>query len=214
MRKTVYILIDTSGSMTANGRSDAVNQAMSDIMNDVLPEVLRQKDAELEPSLAVLTFSSEAIDWYIPKIKMEDIQPDAWEPIERFYGGTPTGEAIAKVIEHIQTGYYGEPDPEAVAPAFLLLSDGMPTASEPSYEEVLEREKKEHPQYCAEFRRSNRIAIGINVDDDGRNSLLKFGRVSSSMQREGYQPYYDCTDNNKQALIDIIKSCTLALSIN
>ena len=196
-------------------RADAVNLAMQGVMRDVLPEVLSQKDAEMEPMIAVLTYSSDGIDWYVPKTKMEDVQGD-WLAIDssKFYGGTPTGQAIAKVIEDINMGEYGEPDPDAVPPAIILISDGMPNGLNPSYEDVLRRAEKDHPEYCPDFRHANRIAIGIQVDQAGRDSLKAFGRVSSSIAQMGYEPYYDCTDDNLQALVAIIKSCTLGATIN
>ena len=212
-KKTTYIIIDRSGSMNG-ARADAVNLAMQGVMRDVLPEVLSQKDADMEPMIAVLTYSSDGIDWYVPKTKMEDVKGD-WLPIDasKFYGGTPTGEAIAKVIEDINTGDYGEPDPDAVPPAIILISDGMPNGQNPSYEEVLQRAEKDHVQYCADFRHANRIAIGIQVDATGRESLKAFGRVSSSIASMGFEPYYDCTDDNLQALVAIIKSCTLGATV-
>lgn len=213
-KKTTYIIIDRSGSMSG-ARGDAVNLAMQGVMRDVLPAVMTQKDAELEPYIAVLTYSSDGIDWYVPKARMEDVQGN-WLAIDsaKFYGGTPTGEAIAKVIENINQGEFGEPDPDAVPPAIILISDGMPNGLNPSYEDVMRRADKEHPEYCPEFRHANRIAIGIQVDESGRNSLKAFGRVSSSIAQEGYEPYYDCTDDNLQALVAIIKSATLGTTIH
>lgn len=217
-QKTVYILIDTSGSMhdtTEHTRASAVNQAMSQVMNEVLPRVLQEKDAELELSIAVLTFSSTKIEWHIPRTKMELVAGN-WLDIdsESFYGGTPTGEAIKTVIDDMKTGCYGENNPDAVASAILLLSDGEPNGDNPTYEEVLQYADKENANYFPPFRYSNRIAIGIQVDEAGRESLKKFGRISSSIAESGHQAYYDCTDDDTQALIDVIKSCTLALSIN
>ncbi len=213
-KKTTYILIDLSGSMKGS-RANAVNQAMQGVMKDVLPEVLAQKDAEMEPSIAVLTFSSTGIHWYIPRAKMEDVAGD-WQDIDdsKFFGGTPTGEAIKVMIEDINTGNYGEPDDEAVPPAIILISDGKPNGQNPTYSEVMQRTEKDHPEFCAEFRHANRIAIGIQVDEDGRNSLKQFGRVSSSIAEAGYESYYDCTDDNLQALVDIIKSCTIGATLN
>ena len=216
--KTTYILIDTSGSMhdcQEHSRASAVNQAMREVMVDVLPRVLTEKDAELEPSIAVLTFSSYGIDWHSPKTKMEDVAGD-WMDIDaaKFNGGTPTGEAIKTVIEDINKGCYGEPDPDAVAPAFLLISDGLPNGDNPTYEEALDYANPNNPDFCRSFRYSNRIAIGIQVEDNGRDSLMKFGRTSDSISAAGFQPYYDCTDDKTDALIEIIKSCTLGLSVN
>ena len=215
--KTTYIFVDTSGSMrdcNTHSRASTVNQALREVVTEVLPRVLAEKDAELDPSIAILTFSSYGIVWHIPKTRMEELSGE-WLPIDmdRFNGGTPTGEAIKVAIDDINNGCYGEPDPDAVAPAFLLISDGMPNGTNPTYEEVLDYAERSNPNFCAPFRYSNRIAIGIQVDQDGRESLMKFGRTSASISAKGYQPYYDCGDDNKEALIEIIKSCTLGLSV-
>ena len=210
--KTVYILIDTSGSMrdcSEHSRSSSVNQAMGEVMREVLPRVLAEKDAELEPYIAVLTFSGVDIKWHIPKTKMENVTGDWMDIAEsNFYGATPTGEAIKKVIDDIEVACNGEPDPDAVAPAFILISDGEPTGGNPTYEEELEYAEKKSP----DFRHSNRVAIGIQVDDKGRESLKKFGKTSTSVSAMGIQSYYDCTDDKLDQMVEIIKSCTLALS--
>ena len=215
--KTTYIMIDTSGSMRdcpTHSRSSAVNQAMREVMEEILPRVLAEKDSEVVPYIAVLLFSGRSIEWHIPRTKMEDVSGN-WLDIElsKFDGGTPTGEAIKTVIDDITNGCNGEPDPDAVAPAFLLISDGMPNGSNPTYEEALGYADKNNPNYSPAFRHSNRIAIGIQVDASGRDSLKKFGRVSNSVEAQGFDSYYDCTDSKRTALVEIIKSCTFALSV-
>ena len=206
-KKTLYILIDASGSMRG-ARADAVNIAMKDVFENVLESARNNKSADLEVSIAILTFKEEDdINWIVPKINIEDL-PKAWDPIdtEYFHGGTPTGAAIDAVIEDMEKGNYGEPDKDEIPPVILLISDGLPNGKYPTYEEVLERKEKNNPKFSSNYRYSTRIAIGINVDDDGRNSLQRFGRLTKSM--EGLQAYYDCSDMKLDELVKIIKAVT------
>ena len=63
--RSTYILVDTSGSMNdcqEHSRASAVNLAMREVMIDILPRIITKKDAEYEPYVAVLTFSSFGIN--------------------------------------------------------------------------------------------------------------------------------------------------------
>ena len=216
LKKNIYILIDGSGSMS-NGsndynRADAVNRAMEGICLDVAPEV--GKDAQVEVYITVLVFKGNTVEFVIPKMKMEDFTD--WLPIDNdnFYGGTPTGKAIKAVVDDIETGCNGDRDPEDIPPAILLISDGEANfdRNDPdaiTYEDAM----KYAVENCEAYRHANRIAIGIQVNDSGRESLKKFGRLSRSMRDKGLLPYYDCTENTAAALIEAIKSATMGLSL-
>ncbi len=220
-KKTTYILVDVSGSMRdcdKHTRASAVNQAMRKVVEEVLPEISAHGDAENESYFAVLTFSSDSegkpmLEWHIPKAKMDEVAEAGWVDIanEKFYGGTPTGAAI-KELASVLSGN-GDEDPDEVAPAILLISDGEPNGKNPTYEEALDYVNPSNPHFCRKLRYSNRIAIGIQVDESGRESLKKFGRLSSSL-KDDFLPYYDCTDDNTEALKELIKTCTVALSEN
>lgn len=206
LNRTLYILIDASGSMRGV-RADAINNVMSAVFEELLPK-LSCNSYDLKINLAVLAFKGDNhIEWIIPKTDICDISK-TWYPIDQeyFYGGTPTGAAIDAVIEDMDKGKYGEPDKGVIPPVILLISDGMPNGEDPTYEEVLERNDKNNPKFSSRYRYSTRIAIGINVDDDGRNSLQRFGRLTKSM--EGLQAYYDCSDMKLDELVKIIKAVT------
>ena len=148
-------------------------------------------------------------------MKMEDFTD--WLPIDNdnFYGGTPTGKAIKAVVDEIENGCNGDRDPEEIPPAILLISDGEANVDpkDPdaiTYEDAL----KYALENCEAYRHANRIAIGIQVNDGGREALKKFGRLSRSMREKGFLPYYDCTENTASALIEVIKSATIGLSVN
>ena len=205
-KKTFYFLIDTSESMRG-ARGDAVNVAMREVVEQVIPAALDQKDAELNISFAVLTFSTDYhdicnlnLDWVIPKTKMEEV-PE-WQDIEpeRFSGLAPIGEAVTKVIEDILNGCFGEPDPETVAPTILLISDGNFDESE--FEEALKYADKDSENYCPDYARADRIAIGIQANDDGHAMLEKFSHLSRRKEAAGFKKYYDFfNDSLKQFLV-------------
>ena len=213
--KTVYFLIDCSGSMAGN-RADAVNIAMQKVVAEVLPDLRNMNKMDLNLKFVVYGFSDnngEKVFPIVPKTSLENF--NRWDPIDvsKFRGGTPTGAAIEWVIEDLEKGSLkGDIETNAVAPAIILISDGEPTGTDPTYEEALARAEKDNPKYSEKFRRALRVALGINVEDAGRESLKKFGKLSTSITAEGVEPYYDCSEEYKDKLVDILKSVTLHLS--
>lgn len=214
--KTVYFLIDCSGSMYGQ-RSDAVNIAMQKIVREAIPEIKTQKTPDLNLNFVVLGFSDaheQQVFEIMPKTALDDF--NSWDDIDAdlFNGGTPTGAAIEKVIEDLEGGgLHGDVDRNAVAPAIILISDGMPNGKNPTYEEVMQRAVKGDPKECRSFRRALRVAIGINVDEEGKQSLMKFGKLSEKMEAAGIASYYDCSDSYVSSFAEILKSLTLNLSI-
>ncbi len=213
--KTVYFLIDCSGSMYGT-RADAVNTAMQKVVGEVIPEIKAQKNVDLNIKFSVLGFSDahpNKVFEIMPKTDLDDF--NTWDPIdpETFNGGTPTGAAIQAVIQDILGGSRGEPDANAVAPAIILISDGMPNGDNPTYEEVLQCAVKGDPKEVVQFRRALRVALGINVDQEGRDSLMKFGKLSKKLESAGMAAYYDCSENYVDKFVEILKSVTLNLSM-
>lgn len=109
MNKTVYFLIDCSGSMHGS-RGDAVNAAMEKVVKDVVPQIKDQKSADLDISFKVIGFRGEREIRTLADADLEDFQ--AWKPLtgESFQGQTPTGAAIQEVINDIQGGAHGDVD--------------------------------------------------------------------------------------------------------
>ena len=215
MNKTVYFLIDCSGSMYGN-RGDAVNTAMQKVVNEAVPEIKATKNADLEISFMALGFSSAFkgdVFEIMPKTKLDDFTQ--WDPIdpELFNGGTPTGAAIDRVIQDIEGGSRGDLDPTAVAPAIILISDGEPNGANPTYEEVLQCAVKGGDKEVKSFRKALRVALGMNVDEKGRESLKKFGGISRKMEEAGLESYYDCSEQYVDKFVEILKSVTVNASV-
>lgn len=217
--KTIYFLIDCSGSMHGP-RGDAVNNAMQRVVAEAIPEIKRQKPEDLDISFMALGFSDNGTDNHVielmPKTALDDFSQ--WDDIdpEMFHGGTPTDEAIQAVIDDMNGGTRGDPDlyKGTVAPAIILISDGLPNGTNPTYEEVLECGVKGTDRFQPIFRRALRVAIGINVDENGRESLKKFGSVSEKMKNAGIEGYYDCSENYVDRFVEILKSATINASVN
>lgn len=210
--KTIYFLIDCSGSMDG-ARADAVNNAMQRVVQEALPVIKMNKDETIDLSFVAYGFSDcfpTGVKELMGKTDLDDFTQ--WEDIESdmFKGGTPTGVGIQAVIDDISCADRGVND---AVPAIILISDGMPNCGTPSYEEVMKKAIKGDPCENPIFRRSLRFAIGINVDDDGRRSLMQFGNVSRKMQASGIQSYYDCSEQYVDNLIEIIKSATINASL-
>lgn len=215
--KTIYFLIDCSGSMYGP-RADAVNNAMQMVVQDAIPKIRATKSADLNLFFKVLGFSDaqrgEMVFEIMPKTPLENF--DQWDPIdpEIFQGGTPTGAALKAVIDDLSV--HGDPpsvnDP---APAIILISDGMPNGDNPTYEEMLEYavKKPNESQEQRFFRKALRVAVGINVDENGRQSLQKFCKVSEKMQRSGISAYYDCSEQYVDEFVKVVTSLTINLSV-
>ncbi len=215
MNKTVYIMIDCSASMRGS-RLDAVNIAMRKLMDEAVPEIRAQKAEGMNVYFKVLGYAESYPNGV--KVLLERTELDAlgaWRDIaqgELGYG-TPTGAAIDRVVKEIMGGNRGEPDMDAVAPAILLISDGEPNGSNPTYEEVLQMAEKGAPTEVRAFRKALRIAIGISVNERGRTSLQRFGKVSKKMEASGIKSYYDCSEGYVDDFVEILKSATINASV-
>lgn len=193
-------------------RADAVNNAMYEIERDVFPRVVASgADPGLQQYAGVLKFSSDAsgaplIEWVVdPDTPMDKF---TWPGIDNnlFNGQTPTGAAIMEVAKRVGGGAHGDIDIDSLAPSILLISDGIPNGKNPTYEEALEAAKQ-----IDMFNQANRIAVGVDVDANGKASLEKFGRLSGSL-KEQFKPYMDVADE-MDAIVEIIKRLTEGLSI-
>lgn len=211
-KKTVYFLIDCSGSMYG-ARGDAVNAAMEKVVTNVIPEVVKADNSELKIKFKVLGFSGEdKVVTILPETDLENFTE--WKPIpgEAFNGGTPTGAAIQAVIQDIQGGSHGDIDPEALPPAIILISDGEPNGTNPTYDEVMKCAESGSSNCVDNFQRAIRVAIGMNVEDSGRESLKKFGNVSKTMRKDGISAYYDCSEEYVDEFAKILMSVTQNVS--
>ena len=60
------------------------------------------------------------------------------------------------------------------------------------------------------FRKTFRVAIGIDAYGIGRENLKKFGCISKRMELRGIKSYYDCSEEYVDALVDILRPPPMA----
>ena len=216
MNKTVYFLIDCSGSMHGN-RADAVNVAMRKIVDEAIPDIKAQKNADLNLTFLVLGFrdvgDNNKVFEIVSHTDLDDF--NQWNPIpsEVFKGGTPTGSAIQTVVDDLQGSSFGDVDINRVAPVIILVSDGLPTDPD-VYDKVLKYAVKGDPTEVLLFRKALRVALGMDVTEEGKASLERFGKLSKKMENAGIKAYYDCSEKYVESFVEILKSVTINASLD
>jgi len=143
----VILLADVSGSMSVNGKIQALNQAVSEMVATFAAE----EEGRAEIQVAVITFGGTA-QLHLPLQAASEV---SWEAMGAT-GGTPMGRAMELAADLID-------DREAIPsrayrPTIVLVSDGMPTDS---WEQGLARLTGE-----GRGAKAFRMALGIGADAD------------------------------------------------
>jgi uncharacterized protein YegL len=113
----VLLLADVSGSMGDDGKIDALNRAME----DMLGSFRREDDRRTEIQVGVITFGAGGARLHQPLARASRIQ---WQPMTPA-GTTPLAAALDLTVQIIE-------DPQQVPergyrPTLVLVSDGQPT---------------------------------------------------------------------------------------
>lgn len=143
----VILLADISGSMAADGKIEALNQAVRDMVSTCASS----DDLRAEISLAIITFGGEA------RIHMS-LQPASavkWTDMQA-EGGTPMGQAMTIAADLIDDRE--QLPARAYRPTVVLISDGMPTDA---WQTGLERISKQ-----GRAQKADRMALAIGADAD------------------------------------------------
>jgi uncharacterized protein YegL len=144
----VIVLADISGSMSANGKIDALNDAVAEMISTFAEE----DDSRAEIHVSVITFGRSGAAIHKPLRQASDT---VWEPMEAS-GRTPMGEAFAlaqQMIEDRKTV-----PSRAYRPTLVLVSDGVPTDDwRGPLEKLLASERAS---------KAMRFAMGIGADAD------------------------------------------------
>lgn len=146
----VILMLDTSGSMSANGNIDVLNAAVKEMLDDFA----KQSDNNVSIKVAIYTFGPDVKE-YLP-LSTADEAKAKFQPMDA-NGGTPLGGALSmaktNLIENKELitsrGY---------RPMVVLVSDGMPNDNwEPVFEE-----------FCESGRSSKcfRMAMGIGAQKE------------------------------------------------
>lgn len=144
----VIVLADVSGSMSANGKIDALNDAVS----EMIATFAEEDDSRTEIHVSVIAFGRGGASVHKPLRSAGETQ---WEPMEAS-GRTPMGEAfdLARTMVEDRNTIPSR----AYRPTLVLVSDGVPTDDwRGPLEKLLESERAS---------KATRFAMGIGADAD------------------------------------------------
>lgn len=144
----VILLTDVSGSMASDGKIQALNQAIQQMVSAFADE----DDLRAEIHVAVITFGGAAASLHIPLTPAAQI---AWQDMPAA-GGTPLGAALDLATALVEDR--GKVPARAYRPTIVLISDGQPNDE---WEKALAVMLAS--QRCG---KAYRIALAIGADAD------------------------------------------------
>lgn len=113
----VIVLADISGSMSANGKIDALNDAVS----EMIATFAEEDDTRAEIHVSVITFGGSGASIHKP---LGPARETRWEPMSAS-GRTPMGDAFELVRTMVED--HDMVPSRAYRPTLVLVSDGVPT---------------------------------------------------------------------------------------
>lgn len=153
----VIILADTSGSMSVDGKIDALNGAIKDMVSTFSEEGRRQAEIQL----ALVTFGGSKAEMYEPLIPAHEVT-DFKQMVAS--GPTPMGGAFELVTALLE-------DQERIPsrsyrPVLVLLSDGHPTDDwKTGFEKLCNSDRAQKASRFA-------MAIGGDADESMLNDFV------------------------------------------
>jgi uncharacterized protein YegL len=158
----VIVMADTSGSMSIDGKIDALNQAIQEMTKSFASE----SRTRTEIQLGLITFGGESASMHLPLASAHQIE--GISPLTAS-GRTPMGDALRKAKELVE-------DKETISsrsyrPVLILLSDGLPT--DDWQDNLSELCGSERAQKATRFA----MAIGRDADEE---MLAKFANDPES----------------------------------
>ena len=171
----VILLADVSGSMAADGKIDALNGAVS----EMLAAFAEEEHERAEIHLAVVTFGGKAA-LHVALTPANDVR---WAPMQA-YGRTPLGAALDIATDLIEDR--DRVPSRSYRPTVLLVSDGHPNDEwEGSLQRLLT---------SGRAAKAERFALGIGADAD-HDMLRRFlsnpeGRVFEAHEGREIQKFF------------------------
>ena len=158
---TLFLLVDTSGSMAENGNIGKVNSAIEEMI-PLLQEVSGE-NADAEIKIAVLEFST-GCRWVTHDAAgqpgAESLESFFWNDLEAS-GLTDMGAAFVELESKLSRSAFLQSATGAYAPVIILLSDGQPTDNIQIGLDKLKRNNW--------YKAATKIAIAV---DNGDTSVL------------------------------------------
>ncbi len=168
---TLFLLVDTSGSMTVNGNIGKVNSAIEEMI-PLLQEV-SDENADAEIKVAVMSFSS-GCRWVTHDATgqsgAESLESFFWNDLEAS-GLTDMGAAFTELESKLSRSSFLASSTGAYAPVIILLSDGQPTDN---WQPGLDKLKHNNWYKCA-------TKIAISVDNGDTSVLAAFTGTTESV---------------------------------
>jgi uncharacterized protein YegL len=151
----VILLLDVSGSMSADGKIDALNESVASMLSTFTAEDATRAAIHV----AIITFGKKGARIHQ---KLEPVTSVHWTPLEAS-GGTPLGAALDLATQLIED--HAQVPSRAYRPSLVLVSDGQPTdAWQEPLQTLLAAERA---------AKAARFAMGIGADADA-NMLSAF----------------------------------------
>lgn len=155
----VILVVDTSGSMDEEGKVEALNLAI----REMISAFARENALRALLQVAVITFGGDGARLLVPFTPARGL---TWTDVEAD-GATPMGAAIALLRELLEdTTRLPE---RAYRPAVVLLSDGAPTDEAHFRREVEAMNASERARKASRFV----VAVGEEADEELLRTFLK-----------------------------------------
>jgi uncharacterized protein YegL len=156
----VILLADVSGSMSAQGKIDALNSAVA----DMIASFAEEDEGRVEIRVAIITFGHGKARVHKP---LQPASQVTWQNMEA-KGRTPMGAAFEMAFQMLEDRQ--QVPSRAYAPTLVLISDGQPTDE---WKEPLER-------LLSSERASKAARFAMAIGDDADVAMLREFLASSS----------------------------------
>lgn len=144
----VILLADTSGSMEADSKIEALNRAVAEMLDALVSDA----DAPAQIQVAVIAFGGTVATVHLPLQPVEEVR---WSPMAA-RGKTPLGLALQQL--GVLLGDESQIPRNAYYPTLVLLSDGQPTDEwRTPLSQLLDSDRG---------RKTVRLSVGIGADAD------------------------------------------------
>lgn len=149
----VIVAVDRSGSMSSNGKIDALNMALREFINSIKGE-----DAPVDLQIALFSFGGDSASCDLPLTSVISVNPEDYTFSAQ--GRTPMGQAFYKIKEMIEDRSIIPS--RSYKPTIVLITDGIPTDD---YKTVMN-------YLIHEGRSSKAFRMAMAIGDDADKDML------------------------------------------
>jgi uncharacterized protein YegL len=149
----VIVLADVSGSMAVNGKIDALNEAVS----EMIATFAEEEDTRAEIHVSVITFGADGAKVHKPLKPAAEV---TWESMTAA-GRTPMGDALS-IAQKLLEDHDVIPG-RAYRPTLVLVSDGVPT----------DEWKTPLTSLLNSERAAKAVRFAMGIGDDADKEMLK-----------------------------------------